>query len=162
MKSKIKNIIIFVVIGAVLTGSYLLFAGKSEKQPSLVGSSGTSTGTNTGNLKKGDSEIAKELLGVLLNVKSIRLEDDIFKEDAFTSLRDSSILLVPDGNEGRPNPFAPIGSDLSASAINASAPTTNTSTPAGGVQSVTPPASTTPPTTATTPVPPVTPAQPTN
>ncbi len=152
MASKIKNIIIFVVIGVALTGGYLLFAGKGEKQPSLVGSSSTSGSTSTGNLKKGDSEIAKELLGVLLNVKSIRLEDDIFKEDAFTSLRDSSILLVPDGNEGRPNPFAPIGNDLSAAAINAPAPTTNTST-----IEVEPATSATPPAT-----PAVTPAQSTN
>lgn len=117
MMSKIKNIIIFVVIGAILVGGYLLFVKKPAPAPSLVSSSQIATDTDN-KLNEENSAIAKELLGVLLNVKNIRLNDSIFNEEAFISLQDSTILLVPDGTEGRPNPFAPIGNDISASVIN--------------------------------------------
>lgn len=137
------------VIGGVLVGGYVLFTQtKSANEPALVGSSG-SLADAEGTLKEEDSEIAKELLGILLNVKNINLNDSIFNEQAFISLRDSTILLVPDGNEGRPNPFAPIGTDISlgntlpATPVVVSTPTPTTTT--------TPPTSTTP-TTPTTPV----------
>ena len=55
---------------------------------------------------------ANDFLTLLLGVKNIKLEDAIFSDPAFQSLRDSSIVLVPDGNEGRPNPFAPLGQDI--------------------------------------------------
>lgn len=119
MLSKIKNIIIFVVIGVVLVGGYLLFVKKPTEAPRLIGSTEVATGTS-GTLKEEDSMIAKELLGVLLNVKNIHLNDSIFNQEAFISLQDSTILLVPDGTEGRPNPFAPIGNDISAAAVNSS------------------------------------------
>lgn len=124
---KIKNILIFVLIGVVLTGGYLVLGKKPNAGPSLVSSSAPEATTDP--LNESDSQIAKELLGILLNVKSIHLEDSIFSEEAFISLKDSSILLVQDGNEGRPNPFAPIGTDLGASAGNTTSNTPVTSTP---------------------------------
>ncbi len=116
------------VIGGVLVGGYLLFVKKPTQAPGLVSSSEVATETGD-TLKEEDSVIAKELLGVLLNVKNIRLNDSIFNEEAFTSLQDSTILLVPDGTEGRPNPFAPIGNDISAAVLNStpSTPVTITS-----------------------------------
>ena len=44
-------------------------------------------------------------------VKNIKLNDAIFSDVTFNSLRDSSITLTPDGNEGRPNPFAQFGNE---------------------------------------------------
>ncbi len=116
------------MIGGVLVGGYLLFVKKPTSAPGLVSSSEVATETGD-TLKEEDSVIAKELLGVLLNVKNIRLNDSIFNEEAFTSLQDSTILLVPDGTEGRPNPFAPIGNDISAAVLNStpSTPVTITS-----------------------------------
>ena len=116
------------MIGGVLVGGYLLFVKKPTQAPGLVSSSEVATETGD-TLKEEDSVIAKELLGVLLNVKNIRLNDSIFNEEAFTSLQDSTILLVPDGTEGRPNPFAPIGNDISAAVLNStpSTPVTITS-----------------------------------
>jgi hypothetical protein len=55
--------------------------------------------------------VAKDFFALLLNVKNIKLDDAILSDPAFLSLRDSSIVLVPDGNEGRPNPFAKFGND---------------------------------------------------
>jgi hypothetical protein len=158
MLSKIKNIIIFLVIGGVLVGGYVLFSKtKSANEPSLVGSSGTLVDAE-GSLKEQDSAIAKELLGVLLNVKNISLNDSIFDEQAFISLRDSTILLVPDGNEGRPNPFAPIGTDISlgntipATPVIVSTPTPTTTTPPTSTTSTTPTTPVTPTPNPTTPV----------
>ena len=62
--------------------------------------------------QNGASLAAGDFLTLLLNVKNIKLEDAIFSDPAFQGLTDSSITLEPDGNEGRPNPFAPLGQDI--------------------------------------------------
>ncbi len=112
---KIRNIIIFIAIGAAFVLIYIFFIKKSPGDDTalLISSSKTSaisdTNTTTGNAS---GIAAKDFLSLLLNVKNIKLNDTIFSDDAFVSLRDSSIILTPDGNEGRPNPFAPIGTDI--------------------------------------------------
>lgn len=87
----------------------------SSNQATLpnVNGSALSTTNQTGTITTVE---AKEFLALLLNVKNIKLDDAILSGNAFMSLRDSSITLVPDGNEGRPNPFAPFGSDAVTSA----------------------------------------------
>lgn len=115
----VKNIIIFLTIGAVFVAAYIFFIKPSmdEETPSLVADTGTSavatnTNTNAGNVATTiDPNITQEFLNLLLNVRSIKLNDSIFADPAFDSLVDSSIVLVPDGNEGRVNPFAQFGSD---------------------------------------------------
>ncbi|MFA6524282.1 MAG: hypothetical protein WC264_02835 [Candidatus Paceibacterota bacterium] len=116
MASIIKNIIIFIVIAAALILAYTFFFKKSPDQASLVSTTGA-TVLPTASTDQ-NSEIGKDFLSVLLNVKKLRLDDTIFSDPAFNTLHDSSILLIPDGTEGRPNPFAPIGSDLIATPIN--------------------------------------------
>lgn len=59
-----------------------------------------------------DEAIAESFLSLLLSVKNIKLDDSIFREVAWSNLVDSSIELVPLGDEGRPNPFAPLGVDV--------------------------------------------------
>jgi hypothetical protein len=115
MAPKIKNIILFVVLGAVLVAVYLIFIKKDPEEPSLTTTSSTGVVTSAnapiGNVPKADPEIAKDFLGLLLSVKGISLNDGIFSDVAFSKLKDSSILLIQDGNQGRQNPFAPIGND---------------------------------------------------
>lgn len=110
---KIKNIIIFVAIAAIFALIYVYFIKPDPADTAvLVSSSESAVAPSAGALTtEENSAIAKEFLALLLSVKSIKLDDAIFSDDAFISLHDSSIILVPDGNEGRPNPFAPIGSD---------------------------------------------------
>ncbi|MBP9715537.1 MAG: hypothetical protein KBD52_03565 [Candidatus Pacebacteria bacterium] len=156
MWPKIKNIIIFLGIGIVLIVIYMFIIKKPADVPSLVTSSDSFSNEQTGNIPEQDSKLAKEFLGILLNVKSIRLEDAIFSDISFTSLNDSSILLIPDGTEGRPNPFAPLGNDLSANVFNSNtntAPITQTLPPASTNASTTPANSAivTPPAVTTTP-----------
>ena len=114
---KIRNIIIFVAILAIFALIYVYFLKPdsaeegtliSAPQPAVPGGTAPVAGANTPSVQLG----ASDFLTLLLNVKNIKLEDAIFADPAFQSLQDSSIILVPDGNEGRPNPFAPLGQDI--------------------------------------------------
>ena len=110
---KIKNIIIFTAVAAVFVLIYIFFIKKDTDEATLVSSPSTPTpvAAVSGGEPVVDASVTSDFLALLLSVKNIRLDDAIFADKAFESLRDSSITLVPDGNEGRPNPFAEIGSD---------------------------------------------------
>ncbi len=129
--SQFKNIIIFIVAAVILVLVYIFLIKKGPEQDALVSTSSNSTDSSLGALSQGSVE-SSEFLNVLLSIKSIKLDDSIFADVAFDTLRDSSITLTADGNEGRPNPFAPIGTDVSAPAPTTPTPaTTPTSTSTG-------------------------------
>lgn len=112
---KIRNIIIFIAIGAVLVLVYIFYIKPSPNDTANLISSGgvpavpAVSNTVTGNV---NGTTTQDFLSLLLNVKSINLDDSIFSDNAFISLHDSSIVLTPDGTEGRPNPFAQFGNDV--------------------------------------------------
>jgi len=110
MWPKIKNAIIFLSIALVLVLGYVFLFNKDEPKDNLVSSLAVvpNATTNTGGVLPATDQ---DFLPLLLNVKNIRLDDGIFSDPAFMSLTDSSIILTPEGNEGRPNPFAPLGSE---------------------------------------------------
>ena len=112
---KIKNILIFLGIALVLILAYFFIFKKSPDQPSLVSSSGNTILPITA--QSTTSTISQDFLAVLLSVKNIKIDDSIFSDPAFLSLNDSTIELISDGTEGRPNPFAPLGSDVSTAAL---------------------------------------------
>ncbi len=115
MASKIKNIIIFAVVAALLILIYIFFIKKVPEEQNLISSSNTALpATDTFNQ---NSLMTKDFLSVLLNVKSIKLDNTIFSDRAFINLHDSSILLIPPGDEGRLNPFAPIGYETTTTLI---------------------------------------------
>lgn len=136
---KIKNILIFIAIVVVLLLTYIFFIKPSPKQAGLVsgGTSntlpnmdGSSANTNTSNA---NSLVQKDFLALFSNAKNIKLDDAIFSDPAFGSLRDSSITLTLDGTEGRPNPFAQFGNDtvvVSENDSSTESPTPTTSAPA--------------------------------
>lgn len=109
MTPKIKNAIIFLVIALIFVLIYVFFVNKGPETDTLV----SSISPSVPNVPAGteNSLVGGDFLSLLLNVKNIRLNDAIFSDVAFMSLKDSSITLIPDGNEGRSNPFAPIGVD---------------------------------------------------
>jgi len=118
MTSKIKNIIIFVVIGVALILVYIFFFKPAPPTANLTSSNGAPVVQNTATTTQ-TNQVGGDFLSLLLSVKSIKLDDSIFSDPAFATLRDSSIELVPDGTEGRPNPFAPIGSDVLSASVSA-------------------------------------------
>lgn len=140
MNSTIKNIIIFVAIAAALVLAYIFFFPKSAPVANLTSSSTTAVPVAGVSASTQPSAIGSDFLSILLNVKSIKLDDSIFLDPAFLSLHDSSILLISDGTEGRPNPFAPIGADTSTisstSTLTNLIPTSNTVPPASGSPAV--------------------------
>ncbi len=130
MKKNIKNIVIIVVVLAVVAVGYYLFFGTTKNiSPNSNSSLQTSTGTvpvndiiNPTPASTADaSQISQEFVSQLLNLKAIKLNDDIFSSLAFRALQDFSIILVQPGNEGRANPFAPFDTDTTAT--NASSTT---------------------------------------
>lgn len=128
---KIKNIIIFIVIAIIFVLIYVYFIkGSTPDTASLVSSPGSEVmpSADTSLTTENNSAIAREFLGLLLSVKDIKLNDAIFSDNVFTSLHDSSIILTPDGNEGRINPFAPLGTDATTTTTTTTT-TTNTTLP---------------------------------
>ena len=123
---KIKNILIFLGIALVLILAYFFIFKKSPDQPSLVSSSGN-TILPTTTTQSATATISQDFLAVLLSVKNIKIDDSIFLDPAFLSLNDSTIELISDGTEGRPNPFAPLGSDVST--VAPVIPTVSNNTP---------------------------------
>ncbi len=125
MSSKIKNIIILVVVAVVLVLVYIFFIKKAPENASLTSSSGVPATGDVSTTTPNDetTDISSGFISLLLSVKSIKLDDSILKDQAFLSLRDSSITLVQDGNEGRPNPFAPIGSESVTPPTDSTVPT---------------------------------------
>ena len=114
MSPKVKNIIIIAGVGVALVLVYVFFIRSSSSDtPALTSSSVPSSAPGpSGNTTTETSQLTQDFLSLLLNVKNIKLDETIFSDGAFSALTDSSITLLPDGTEGRPNPFAPIGSDV--------------------------------------------------
>ena len=121
MNPKVKNILIFVGILVVVVVAYKLIFKSTPATPaktttaSLPVTSTTGSTTATGTTQTAPKPVVgQEFLSMLLSVKTIRIDDSIFTSSAFESLSDSSIQLVSEDNQGRENPFAPIGSDGTA------------------------------------------------
>lgn len=111
MKIKFKNIIIFIFIALVLVLVFMLLSRQKEEDSGLVGTTTSGSSVVPSSSDAGAVGIGEDFLVLLLNIKNIELDDAIFSDSAFKNLKDSSILLIPDGGEGRPNPFAPLGED---------------------------------------------------
>jgi len=108
MNSMLKNILIFAGIGVVLILVYVFLIKKSPDEQGLISTSPLGVPAAPENSGPAGG-VANDFLSLLLGVKNIKLNNAIFSKPAFRSLRDSTIVLTPDGTEGRPNPFAPIG-----------------------------------------------------
>ncbi len=133
--TKIRNIVIFVIIATIFVLIYIYFIKSPSSEQSLVSSAPNTalpnfndTQTNV-NVSLETSVMANDFLALLLSVKNIKLDDAIFFDPSFSSLRDTSITLVPDGTEGRPNPFAQFGNDAITAADASNFLDTNPETP---------------------------------
>lgn len=111
-KSTIKNIIIVVVVIVALFIAYSMFL-----KPDGTKTAGTLASQQTGQsatipiMESETTAEADTLLRLLTSLENLELNDSIFFNPAFKALRDIGIPLVKEGNAGRRNPFAPIGTD---------------------------------------------------
>lgn len=100
---KYKTSLFIVVIVIIATIAYtLLLSGNDEKL--LV----SETPSDAGTAAEGD------LLSILLDLRSVKLDDGIFADSVFKSLEDFGQELVSEP-VGRENPFAPLGTGGSIS-----------------------------------------------
>jgi len=116
MKS-IGKIFLFIFILAVLIFGYILISKKGTSAPASAGTLSSTTGAANiaGNgTSAAQSQLGREFLTTLLNLKTITLDDSIFTAPAFTSLQDFTAPVATTDIEGRQNPFAPLGLDAAA------------------------------------------------
>ena len=99
---KYKNILVIVTIVVVAFVAYSMFFAGRDITTNILTSSTVGPGIQ--------SSVNSELLLLLINLKSIRLNDSLFGDPAFKELRDYGQDLVPEPL-GRENPFSPIDSD---------------------------------------------------
>lgn len=103
----IKKIIILIVVVIAIGFAVKFFFSKGETAQTGLSVNGESQALALG----GVSSDENDFLSVLLNLKTLKLDDSVFSRTSFKSLRDFSRPLVQTEAEGRPNPFYPIGSD---------------------------------------------------
>ena len=96
--TRYKNVLLLIAAVVLLFIAYtVLFKGDTSDEI-----------LNTG-VPQGPAEIVeRELLGLLIELKEVELDNTIFSDPAFRSLEDFSQELVP-LPVGRINPFAPFG-----------------------------------------------------
>ncbi len=97
--TKYKKALSIVAIIAVAFFGYVMFRDTDS-------SSSVLTSQNLSTLGAVDNE----LLSLLINLRSITLDDSLFDDPAFRGLIDFGQQLVPEPT-GRQNPFLPVGSD---------------------------------------------------
>lgn len=140
----LKKLLIILVIVGVLGGGYYFFVVQKQGATGTSSLLSTSNGvTQTANPAattdiSAISDTGQEFLSSLLSLRKMSLSDGVFTDPAFKSLQDFTRPLVPLGNEGRVNPFSPIGSDPSISVGLLSATNTNNTATQTQTQNQTP------------------------
>lgn len=105
MKSSLlKNSIIIIGIGLLLWVGYVTFLKKDSV--AAPGAALVSEAALNGDSPEAQS--GREILAILLNLKSLKLDASIFNSPVFQSLADFG-QSIPERPRGRDNPFAPIG-----------------------------------------------------
>lgn len=95
--------IFLVIIAVVVTGvAYNMFFKKENNRNLLVSDTGLIGSDSQASL------VGDDLLTLLLDIRSVKLDDDIFSRESFKSLEDFSQSITPEP-VGRKNPFAPVG-----------------------------------------------------
>ncbi len=113
MNPKLRKILLFASILAVLLVGYVIF---SKKEPAKsTGSLSSTTGVaNVAGSNVQNNTLGQEFLNSLLNLKKITLDQTIFTSKTFTNLQDFTNVVSNTDPQGRQNPFAPLGVDAAA------------------------------------------------
>jgi hypothetical protein len=97
-KNQILTLVIVVIIGFVV---FTYFKNSSNDN---------SSSTIVAEQRVAEFAGAREILSLLNKMSNVKLDDSIFNDSSFNSLRDTTVVLVPQPIN-RNNPFAPIGTD---------------------------------------------------
>jgi len=108
---KIKTPVLIVVILALAFFLYAhFFTGQSTDTSNLASDNATASSTETTTPEE------QQFLALLLKIQHITINQSIFSDPVFLSLQDDGLPIL-DQPQGRPNPFAPIGSGNSISSV---------------------------------------------
>ncbi len=119
MGNVIKGILIAVVLLGIIFGGVAY--SKKKNAASQTGLVSATTGASASGIPDGQAtDVSNQFLQLLLNMQNIDLDQTIFEDPAFQNLKDFSVTIVPRGNEGRSNPFAPVGQEGAAASVAAS------------------------------------------
>ncbi len=112
MKGPLKKILIVVAVLGLAALGYYFFKNKSAAPalPPLTSSSPSGVPITD----QSTASVGDEFLSQLLGLNTIRLDTGILTGSPFLALQDFSVTLPPITDEGRANPFKPIGSDITA------------------------------------------------
>jgi hypothetical protein len=94
MQNKLAVIVVALMVAA---GAWYTLGG---------GGGGEETALVTEDFTSPASEADRDLVATLLELRSVRLDGNVFSDPAFQSLKDFGSQIVPEP-VGRPNPFAP-------------------------------------------------------
>jgi hypothetical protein len=120
MKKLIKGVIIIIVVVAVIALALSLMKSKKEDSSALQSTTGATAGVLPGTQGENSEAltVSDQFLRLLLSMQNIELDQSIFVDPAFTSLEDFSVNIIPRNNEGRVNPFAPVGRDTASTSVS--------------------------------------------
>ncbi len=133
MKSKSSIFILVILILAIVGAGVYFFVFKKGDTPSATSalvSSNTGTTQGLQNTTTTQDTTGSQVVAILRNLSVIKLDDSVFRNPSFELLTDVSIALPPITNQGRRNPFAPVGTDQAA-ALSEESLTTSTTIPEG-------------------------------
>lgn len=128
MKSKSSMFILGVLILAIVGAGVYFFVIKKSGGTAATGLVSSNTGAAQGlqNTVTGQDTTGSQVVTILRNLSVIKLDDSVFRNPAFALLTDISISLPPITNQGRRNPFAPVGVDAATSTVITTSPSTGT------------------------------------
>ncbi len=99
---------LFIIIGIVVIALIAFFYYEGSAAPS-------STLSQTDNVSASNQAIGTRVLDLLNQIRTLRIDTSIFKDPAYSTLRDYSVAIPPQG-VGRQNPFAPLSGSGSVAA----------------------------------------------
>jgi hypothetical protein len=134
MKKTFFTLVALVLVGGSVIAYSSLGKATQTKGASPLQSSndGASAPASTATAS---TEVSNQFLRLLLSINSISISNELFAKPSYLALVDFSTRLESDGNEGRPNPFAPIGVDQTVAAGGTVPVTNQPNQPTQGVQS---------------------------
>ena len=102
MNETAKNIIIAVIAAVLVVSGYFIFFRKGNQADESI--------LSVENPKSGAGVVDKDLVSLLLELKSIDLNESLFLSSVFQGLSDFGIE-IEQKPVGRKNPFAPTGNE---------------------------------------------------
>jgi hypothetical protein len=103
MTSKLKKIIIAIVVLVLVYFGYSMFFKKSSDNGQLISGTRNLAGTNYSETQ----QLGSQITAALIQIESLNLDRSIFQNPIYRSLLDRSEPISPEPS-GRRNPFAPL------------------------------------------------------